>query len=298
MKRHIFLYSIITVICSLVLYVWGIHYQENAKLEIVGEKTAQTAGKTDVSKLPESHEIRVQKGSNAKLTKILKTELASTSSPYQARTNSLINNKLQAGISNTSRTRIKADEMSKLFLLLGYFAGRKSGAIKTNTAVKVEQADLAKGEQSLQAGVAYSYAFLLQLAVKQGNASAQRVLLRTVKLSNINKALKLAKTKHTQVSGSKQLTVYTSASDLSLILTNLYRGKIFGKQLDTQALSYLQANATGQTASRTYQIASSRGQAVLVDNGGNSYVFSILMDGTSSDLTNLTNKLNQWYAKH
>lgn len=297
MKRHIFLYSIITVICSLALYVLGLHYQEHAKLEIIGEKTAQTSKKTDVSGLPESHEIRVKKGSNAKLTKILKSELAETASAYQARTSSLSNSNQQAAISNSSRPMIKADEMGKLFLLLGYFAARKNGTIKQNGSVKVEQADIVNNEHNLQAGVAYSYPFLMQLAVKQGNASAQRALLRVIKLANIKKGMSLAKTKHSVVSGSKQLKVSTSAADLTQILMNLYHGKIFGRQLDTQALSYLQASTNTQ-GSKTYQVSGSRGKTVLVDNSGSSYVFTVLVDGTSPDLTSLSTKLNQWYAKN
>jgi hypothetical protein len=192
---------------------------------------------------------------------------------------------------------LKASEMGKLFLLLGYFAARKNGTIKQNGSVKVEQADIANNEHNLQAGVAYSYPFLMQLAVKQGNASAQKALLRVIKLTNIKKGVSLAKVKHSMVSGSKQLKVSTSAADLTKILMNLYQGKIFGRQLDTQALSYLQTSTSLQ-GSKTYQVSGSRGKAVLVDNGGSSYVFTVIVDGTSPDLNSLSTKLNQWYAKN
>lgn len=297
MKRHIFLYSIITVICSLCLYVLGLHYQEHAKLEIIGEKTTQTAKKTDISNLPESHEIRIKQGSNAKLTKILKAELGDSAGAFQAKTASLSNNQQQATISNSSRPALKANEMSKLFLLLGYFAARKNETIKTNSSIKIQQSDLANNEHNLQAGVAYSYPFLMQLAIKQGNVSAQRAVLRKIKLTNVKKGMQLAKVKHSYLTSKQELKLSTSAADLAKILLNLYRGKIFGRQLDTQALSYLQAGTTAQ-GGRIYQLRGRHGQAVLVDNGGSSYVWTVLVDDSKPDLNSLADRLNQWYAKN
>lgn len=298
MKRHIFLFSLITVICSFALYLWGLHYQQHAQLTIIGPKTAKTVRNADTSHLPESHAVHRQAGSNADLAALLQKELESTSSTYQAQTSSLTNNQQAAGISDTEQSVLKVKKFNRLGLLLGYFAARKAGKIKNNGAVKVAAADIGSGNHNLQAGMAYSYPFLLQLAIKQDNAAAQHVLLRTIGLPAIKAGLKAAHAKQTQAAGQQNLRAATSAKDLQTILIRLYRGQVFGRQMDSLALTYLQSNASSKNGGKVYQVSEGGAQAVLVDNGGSSYAWAAITDNQDANLTDLTNKLGEWYSKH
>lgn len=302
MKNKVLFGSIFVAFCSLIFYLTSTARLENAKLKVYGGSDAKVTqvnsnDNTAVTLSPDS--LKKTKSSNSSLAKTIIKNVDNATSPVQLTTQNIDYNSQFATVKNTNEAQ-DVSAVLKLFVLIAY---EKEG--KSSQTFKVNNEDVKANDQSLQAGTAYSGAFLKDLMMRQNNNDAANILLNAMGKEKINAVTKNIGASHTKITGKfgEEKVGQTTAADLELVLKKLYQGKIKNSNEDNQVLGLLlnfpEKGLAAQVNGTVYRISDKHASVALVQaNNGKTYVMSSVSGQDSVNFEKLGTAINSWYESH
>ncbi|CAM3166854.1 beta-lactamase class A [Lactobacillus bombicola] len=297
MKNKVFVGSIITTLLAFMLYTVNLKQTKNADIKIIGQSQKRNGNKSKSIKEPHTaeieypREVKITGGSKLVWAKKIKQTMGKKQS-YQVYLKDLNNNQF-AQVANISKAH-SVNSVSRLFLLLTIYYQEQHHKLSSKTVIKVKKADVVKDEKILQPGIGYGITYLRQ-AMMNGSQTATNVLLRKVKLTQVNFVIKKMGLVDTKV--KPKFVATTTAKDLAQIMINLYQNKTLNRQYSNRVLGVLSSVKNkpkiGQTGSGLiYAIGDKKANVALIQRGGHTYCMAILSnsDHNFSQLGKVVNK--------
>lgn len=246
-----------------------------------------------------SNKFETAKGSNKSLINTIKRVMGQENS-YQVQVNDLKKSKVFAGISNNSKSQ-QVDKIFEFYMLAALYQQEKSGKITASTAIKVKSSDMVKGDKLVTKGIAYGPSYLRSQMLK-GSRSAANALLGEIGRGNINSIAKSLGATNTQMTSnfSKSISGKTTAKDLAIVMSNLYKGKVLGRSYSQTMLkaiakntTYPQTKLTSSLNGTIYEMGDDSSAVALIEKGNHTYVISVWADKTKQ-FNNLGRAVNTW----
>ncbi|QNQ81316.1 serine hydrolase [Lactobacillus sp. PV034] len=303
MKNRIFLGSILVTFLSLSFYLTGTARLENASLKIYGSKDAHVTTKSSLDHKSAANltpdALKKTKNSNSALAKVIIKNVDDATAPIEVATENLKQDTQYANIKNTDQAQ-DVSSVLKLFILIAY---EKEG--KVSQTFKVTSDEITENDRSLQAGTAYSGAFLKDLMIRQNNNTAANILLKSLGAKKVNQVAHSVGATHTKITGKfgDEKVGVTTAADLELVMKKLYQGKIKDTNSDNQILGQLlnfpDKGLASQVSGTVYKISDDHASVALVQSSrGQVYVMSGISENNSFNFEKLGSAINTWYEKN
>ncbi|MBP2058048.1 beta-lactamase class A [Lactobacillus colini] len=316
MKNKIFFGSALVAFCSLAFYMTNINRIKMTKIEVYNGNTTKVTqhkqSKKSVNKAPApkksvkktvkkktTSKLTIASGSNKKIVKDIKKQLADQDENYQVSFLDLDKPNDFARVANNNKASLQAKSSLKFYLLLAYENAVKSKKIIANYSYKIKSSDQLKSkDKMLQTGLQYSYTYIRDMMINQDSDVAANILLNKIGRKQVNKVAKKFGATNTEITGkfgSKNIG-QTSAYDMTKVMKSLYQGKVLGVMHDTRIIGYLigskNKKLTAKISGRSYSISGPSGGVALVEVNGKNYALACINEKADFNYESLGEAVN------